>query len=266
MTNNHNGSSRMGVAAEHCGLDTIGMGLLHLPQTNAELPFEVNLESFQFPAGVEVFKGTFPDGGVYRLVRGEAGTIRVLYGNVELVPRIFEAHAHNDVYVEYFVRGEERVIRLFAFSNYHGHPAGYRIKTFLVDHSGPVECSDHAVSCFVCGPISLELNITPNTPMHPFVERKVLLDNGLFGYAYTLARKHRGYEVHPSRNYFKHPYMIGSIYYTLFTDEGVVPGTQPLEADSYIVRALFSDDHIQVHVLKPRSVKTYTIHPVRSAH
>ncbi|CDR94148.1 hypothetical protein BBBOND_0104570 [Babesia bigemina] len=241
------------------------MGLLHFPPKDAELPFQVDLESFNFSDHVDVFKGTFPDGGVYRLVRGEAGTIRVSYGSVELVPKVFESYGHKDVYVEYFVRGDERVIRLFAFIDRHGHPAGYRTKTFLVNSNGPVECDDHAVESFACGPISLDLNITPNTPMHPFVERKLLLDNGLFGFVYTLARKHRGFEIYPWRNYFKHPYKIGSVYYTLFTDEGVVPGTQPLEADSYLVRAFISDDHIEVHVLKPKSVKTFNIHPVRSA-
>ncbi|GFE54858.1 nucleic acid binding protein, putative [Babesia ovis] len=239
------------------------IGLIRLPAICTMLPTVIDLEAFVFPPTVELYEGRFSNEGIYRMICSPAGTIRVMYGEDEIVPRCLESFPHDDVYVEYFVREHERVIRVFAFKGPITRPVRFHIRTFLVDCVGPVECSGHVVTWITDGPISLDLNITPGVPLHPFVVRKNMMEGTRFGFIYTVVREHRGYEVNEHSCYLRNPYMIGWIYYMMDHDQCGPYDGKPLLAEAHLVKVIFNSDQIEVRIVRPGYINTHIIRPIR---
>ncbi|ORM41732.1 uncharacterized protein BXIN_2767 [Babesia sp. Xinjiang] len=221
-------------------------------------PVIIDLKHLKFPPSLTVFKGTFTNGGVYRMVSLPAGQVRVMYGNEELVPLHVENYKHDDVYVEYFARGRQKVVRLIAFNSQVLKTLGHMVKVFMMTPSGFLECAERTVTTVTEGPVSLELNVHPGSVIHPFIERSPLVDGIRLGFVFTIADNHRGYDVNKVHGFFNSPYVIGSIDY-LVPSVRTLERRTPLQAAAYIVKALFRDGNIELRVTEQDTMTRHMI-------
>ncbi|GBE62539.1 hypothetical protein, conserved [Babesia ovata] len=128
----------------------------------------LDLTSDILPEGVETFYGTFPNGGVYRFIRGiEALITEINYGGEHIDYTALYASSVVYAHVEDFCRGRNRYIRLhLGRSSEKGVSFRYRTVQHCMNKAFLKNTRD--LIKFIAGPISLTLDITLEK-LHPLV-------------------------------------------------------------------------------------------------
>ncbi|CDR97975.1 hypothetical protein BBBOND_0404620 [Babesia bigemina] len=129
----------------------------------------IDLQSDVLPDGVEVFYGTFPNGGIYRFIRGTDEMITALHYDCYYSYR-FSKMIENLVYshVEDFRRGEERYVRHHVARKSGGRHI-QRSTTEQCGKYGFMYRSTFDLVTFIGGVLLLIVDARVGLPQHPLV-------------------------------------------------------------------------------------------------
>ncbi|GIX63256.1 DUF58 domain-containing protein [Babesia caballi] len=257
MTANNEKSGPEGEKRDDDRRQLPSLGLVHFTSNGRLNPREVDLESLRMHARLPLFRGTFSNGGIYFFTMSSRSAFRVTYGTTELVPRCLRRSPYRRVYVEYFLRGEERVIRVIAFNRRRGRCRSCRVVTFLVDCRGPVECTHHAVRWITGGPVRLDVDLNPGAKIHPFLNRTTVKSGDRETELFAPLWRHRGYAIHQGTCCLTNPYQLGTIWCGLVGSDDVSYGHLPITANSHIVRIIHIGNVVEVCILRPDSLELH---------
>ncbi|ORM39837.1 uncharacterized protein BXIN_0195 [Babesia sp. Xinjiang] len=134
----------------------------------------IDLKSDELPSCVEVYGGTFSDGGVYRLILSRTPPIiGVTYGNRWLRPVSSGSAVTRDMFIQEYRRGDTKIIGVSHFTgkNYdYLYTAYYKYRPDILEL-----ITREAKSKFLNGPLFLPVDITSER-LHPFILKTTLYE------------------------------------------------------------------------------------------